>query len=178
MSTSTPQKDLIEAVKRDDVELMQDCVIAGADVQAKDSLDHTLLHFACKVGSHKIAEVLIRYHLDVNYEDTKGVTPLHYACANDNMEMVELLLNNGANIRAKDMNGWTPLHWASAKGRFDIAKRLIDAGSNVKALNSTHSTAIDLDSTGTLKEFLTQRGNAIETAPASTPSKGPNLTQW
>lgn len=177
METNAPKRSLIEAIKADDVELMQDCIIAGADIQIKDNLDHTLLHFACKVGSPNVAEALIRYQLDVNDEDIKGATPLHFACASGNTEMVELLLNNKANLRAKDMNGWTPLHWASAKGELEIAKRLIQAGASIRAVNSAHATAVDLDTTGALREFVSQQNIATPPQPEE-PNIAPSFAQW
>lgn len=58
----------------------------------------TPLHIACKVGEHRILEVLLNYvHIeDLQFEDVHGQTPLYIAVIEDHYECVKLLCERGA----------------------------------------------------------------------------------
>ena len=64
---------------------------------------------ACRIGFHKISEVLISFGADVNYEVYRS-TPLNIACFNAHPACVDVLLANGANANLSTLsNGYTPL---------------------------------------------------------------------
>ena len=75
-------------------------------------LDSGPLHYACRCGYSKLAELLLHYGADPNMEDSDMWTPLHFAAHNNQADCAELLIKHGAIIDAPDCAGWTPLRWA------------------------------------------------------------------
>ncbi|WGJ62055.1 ankyrin repeat domain-containing protein [Wolbachia endosymbiont of Frankliniella intonsa] len=64
---------------------------AGADVNAKDGLNRTALHYAALCGRKEIVEFLISKEADVNAKDSFGSTALHHAALYGRKEIVEFL---------------------------------------------------------------------------------------
>jgi ankyrin repeat protein len=83
----------------------------GADVNTKNVLGYTPLHFAAEQGHNEIVELLIANGADVNARNQWGRTPLHQA-ANGHNEIAELLITKGADVNAKIEDGGTPLDMA------------------------------------------------------------------
>lgn len=81
----------------------------GADVNATNDQDFTLLHYAAFRGQANIAKILLDKGADVNTRTKYEQTPLHRAALNGQVTMVDILLANGADVNAKDRLGETPL---------------------------------------------------------------------
>jgi len=86
----------------------------GADVNARDDMGETPLHWAarhCRVG---VVELLLAHGADPNVRNKFGETPLHltaYGCKLDCKtcpETARLLIKHGADVDAKDVFGNTP----------------------------------------------------------------------
>ena len=59
------------------VKMLKEVLAAGADVNAKDRIGRTALHFACRRGSMEHAQVLFdRDDVEIDEQTTSGVTPL------------------------------------------------------------------------------------------------------
>jgi ankyrin repeat protein len=87
----------------------------GADVNSKDGLGETPLHYAaryCRVG---VAELLLKAGADPNAKNEFNETPLHltaYGCRQNCgscPKTAELLLSYGADPSSRDVSGKTPL---------------------------------------------------------------------
>ena len=78
----------------------------GTDVNLKDDLQMTPLHYA---DTKKITELLIAKGADVDGMGVHGLTCLHYAARRGHKEIAELLIAKGANVNAKNDRGETPL---------------------------------------------------------------------
>ncbi|MGL9779767.1 MAG: ankyrin repeat domain-containing protein, partial [Wolbachia sp.] len=93
-----------------------------ANVNAKDQIGRTPLHFAAENGHKDVVEFLLSNKADVNAVNKYEWTPLHFAAGNGHKEVVEALLKvEGINVNATDQSGWTPLHWT----RIDEIKTLL-----------------------------------------------------
>ena len=53
----------------------------GASINYKDSMDQTVLFYACREGKQKCAELLLSHGLNLDDPDQYGQTPLFYAAS-------------------------------------------------------------------------------------------------
>jgi len=121
-----PPQDLavFNAVQKGDIKAVKQYLDAGGDVNAKNSVGFTPLHYAAHEGHMEIAELLITNSADVNEKVSGGRTPLHRAASLGHKEIAELLIANGADVNAKEGNGRTPLNEAARWGHNEVADLL------------------------------------------------------
>ena len=86
-----------EASKNGDLATLRFLIESGVDVDSKDDLGRTPLHYA-KNGA--VAELLVSLGADVNAKAVDDMTPLHYA---RDAKTAELLLSRGARINARNI---------------------------------------------------------------------------
>ncbi len=82
----------------------------GADPDAKDRWDWSLLHYAC--GNVDLTKLLLDRGANPNVRTVGGQTPLHFVADEGNKAVTQLLLSRGADVNAKDFDGHTPLSYA------------------------------------------------------------------
>lgn len=128
---------LFEAVEIDDVELVQELLAHGADVQAK--VDGYDILSAAVLAPHKqntnieMIKLLLRAGANPNQSSENGRTALYWAVYGNENELVRLLLNSGA-IEAQHEDGYTSLHASAESGNQEIVELLLGAGGK-SALN-------------------------------------------
>ena len=122
-------------------------VSKGANVNAKDIIGRTPLHWAVVKRRVDVAKFLVSKGADVNARDNNGQTPIINAMgtffsdygADGNIkdgseklriELALLLVSNGADVNAKDKDGRTPLHYARL---VDVAEFLVSNGADINA---------------------------------------------
>jgi ankyrin repeat protein len=120
------------AAYRDDAEMAQMLIRAGADVKASTRLRGlTPLFLAAQGGYAPVIDLLLKAGADANAVNDTGTTPLMLAAASGNSGAVKLLLERGAQVNARESTwGETPLMFASAYGRVEVAKLLIACGAD------------------------------------------------
>lgn len=64
---------------------------SGADVNAKDMLKMTALHWATEHGHRAVAELLVKYSADTHSMSKFDKTPFHIAVDKGNTELMLLL---------------------------------------------------------------------------------------
>ena len=96
------------AAKRDDLSLLKSKISDGFDVNKKDFMQATPLHWAAAYGNNKSIEILLSNGANASSTDGKGSTPLHWASFMARPKSVELLINNNANPSIKNTDGSTP----------------------------------------------------------------------
>jgi ankyrin repeat protein len=106
---------LHKAIEQDDLEGVRRLVESGDDVDARDEVECTPLHWAGAWGRIKAAELLLEHNADPDARDRLGQTPLHKAADYGHLGAIELFLDRGADINARDEINATPLYWASTK---------------------------------------------------------------
>jgi ankyrin repeat protein len=90
----------------------------GADPDAKDRWDWSLLHYAC--GNVDLTKLLLDRGANPNVRTCGGRTPLHFVADKGDKAVTQLLLGQGADVTAKDSNGRTPLSYAKDLGDNDM----------------------------------------------------------
>lgn len=133
---------LHSASKRGDTDVFERLLVAGADINARDSRDRTPLLCATDSGNLDIVEILLTLGANVNAAQKDGATALHVATKKGHSTIVEMLLEYGANIDAADKYGRTALHFASLYARIEITELLLAHGADVNAMCKGKLTAI------------------------------------
>jgi len=122
----------------------------GADVNKKDSLGRTPLHWAASRKHHKIVDALIKHGADPSITDDSGARPtgvvpepeLILAINDGNVDRVKELLESGANPNETGEEGIPPLFIVAKKYDIDplIASLLIEHGADLDStLKYSHS---------------------------------------
>lgn len=96
------QTFLMEASKESSATLVKTLLLAGADVNAKNSHGDTALFYASLEGGPKIVELLLNAGADTTVKDTDRWSALYYATyfANGDPHSMEILLNHEADKQA------------------------------------------------------------------------------
>lgn len=103
---------LMHAAAHGAVRCMEALILAGSNVNAKDSDGETAIFYA--VGNQQIdaVDMLVRFGAGVNEQSYLGRTPLMYSAAMQNCEMVEHLISLSAFVDKRDNGGFTALSYA------------------------------------------------------------------
>lgn len=123
------------AVERDDVELTDVLIRAGAHVTARTREGVTPLQLAAMNGSAPIIDRLLKAGADPNAALTpSGDTALMMAARTGKSDAIRVLVEAGAGVNTTETwGGTTALMWAVSEGHSEAAKMLIDAGADVNA---------------------------------------------
>uniref|UniRef100_A0ABD2X5P7 PRANC domain-containing protein n=1 Tax=Trichogramma kaykai TaxID=54128 RepID=A0ABD2X5P7_9HYME len=120
-------------------------------VDARDKLGWTPLHFASHNGHSKLVESLLRRGADPNSADEKGSTPLHNICSreqDDNLaeKFFEICeeLQQKIQVDARDKLGDTPLHLALKKEHRTLVESLLRHGVNPNLADAEGLTPLHL----------------------------------
>jgi ankyrin repeat protein len=103
-SGKTTEKD----GRRCGTDIVQYLLQAGVNLDARDELGRTPLHWACVTGNEELVKVLLTTRFGggsprarTNVVDARMKTPLHFAASHNRGHLVELLVRHGADIHAK-----------------------------------------------------------------------------
>lgn len=114
-SPAITNEDFIALCKSADGTKIEEAIINGGDVNAKDKSGFTALIWAAKEGRDNVVELLLKYNADINARNNKGVTALMWASSRGNTKTTKVLLDHSAEVDIKDNKGWTALRWAKSK---------------------------------------------------------------
>lgn len=122
------------AVQRDDSNLVDQLIKAGADVNAKNDYGSTPMSEAALNGDVAVIEKLLKAGADVESPNADGQTALMVVARSSNVAAAKMLLSHGANVNAVEK--WrqqTALMWAAAENQPAMVKVLVEAGADVNA---------------------------------------------
>ncbi|MDF3022802.1 MAG: delta-latroinsectotoxin-Lt1a-like [Alphaproteobacteria bacterium] len=142
----SPDKQLLDAVEKGDIEAARDALTAGASIDARDELQTTPLMIAVFAKNAAMVHFLLANKADVLAErSSEGA--LHLAARADVPEITETLLHHGAGAHlmlATKNNKMTPLHIAAMTGSEDAARQLMQAGAAVNYRGENYMSAVDV----------------------------------
>ena len=133
------------AVTTSDVKRIRVLVSLGANVNARDSMNLTPLHWAASVGARAdIVELLINEGAIVDARDVFEETPLHrHALRKENsIESAQKLIARGASINAVNISGKSVLHLALMYHNSKSVKMLISHSVNIDAKDNGGCTPL------------------------------------
>ena len=116
-----PLPNLHMAAVQGDVEVVQQHVEAGSDLDALDAYGSTALNVAITFGHTAVAQTLIKGGADLEIADAYGSGPLHLAALFGRAETATALIQAGANKYALTNNGATPFDVAAVPFDKDTA---------------------------------------------------------
>jgi ankyrin repeat protein len=142
------------AAYRDDLEMADVLIAAGADIKLANREGATPLYLASLHGSAPMIEKLVKAGADPNALGPEGETPLMLAARTGNLAAIKVLLDQHADVNAKDkLRGTTALMWAAEQSHPEAVKLLIARGAMVGA-----QTEIDTrNARNNLANTVTQR---------------------
>jgi ankyrin repeat protein len=151
------------AAMKDDAELAQTLLYAGANVRAATRIGgYTPLILAAQHGHADVIAPLIAANADVNAKTMNGTTPLMLAAASGSVDAVKLLLDKGADVNAKEsVRGMNAAMFAAASNRAAVVSLLAKRGADLKAT----STVVDLNGLDRKKMGDILFGNPAPPAP-------------
>jgi uncharacterized protein len=123
------------AVERDDLDLADQLIRAGARVASRTREGVTPLQLAATNGSAAMIDRLLKAGADPNAAlTTAGDSALMMAARTGKTDAIRVLVEANANVNAQEKwGGTTPLMWAVSEGHADAARLLIEAGADVNA---------------------------------------------
>jgi hypothetical protein len=101
--------------KNVELSFLEHLIQKGADVNHKDKIGLTSLHYIPiygNIGNGDVVIILIDKGADVNARDITGATPLMTAARYNSLPMTKLLLERGADVNATDIKNKNALSYA------------------------------------------------------------------
>src|SRR5690348_1760168 len=138
VDVNAPQADGATAIQwaayRNNLEMADLLIKAGANVKAANRDGATPLSLAAENGSAAMIEKLIEGGADPNERRPNGETALMMAARNGNVPALKVLLDHKADVNAKEnLRGTTALMWAAEQSHPDAVKVLIEHGADLRA---------------------------------------------
>jgi hypothetical protein len=124
VSVNPPSMDIYSASLMGNLEVVQQHIQSGTDLNKKDPYGSTPLIIAATFGKTGVARELIDAGADLNITNNDGATALHSAAFLCRKEIVQNLLDQGADKSIKNNFGSTALETVS--GPFEQVKPIYD----------------------------------------------------
>jgi ankyrin repeat protein len=127
------------AIYRDNVQLVQRLVKAGADVKAANEFGSTPMGEAAVVGNAAVIDALLNAGADVESRGADGQTALMVVARSGNVAAAETLIKHGADVNARET--WreqTALMWAAAQNQPGMVKLLVKHGAELDARSAVN----------------------------------------
>ena len=161
------------AAQRDNLEIANLLITAGAKPDAVSRYKITPLALACTNGSAALIERLLKAGVDANSTSEEGQTALMTASLTGNADAVKMLLSHGANVNlVEPRQGQTALMWAASEGRTAATAMLVEFGAEVKSKSKGGFTpflfAVRNGHIETAKVLLDHGANINDVAPDGT----------
>ena len=143
-TVSIPKIDLHAAVVTGNIEVIQQHIKAGSDVNVLEpSRESTPLITAAFLGKAEIAKILIDAGADLDYQNVDGSTALLTAAVFGRTEAAKILIDAGTDVNIQNNEGATALHSAAFFCHEEIVKALLAKGADKTLKNKYGQTALE-----------------------------------
>ncbi|GIY74195.1 ankyrin-3 [Caerostris darwini] len=158
------QQKLFIALEDGNMQQVEDCIRAGADILGRDLHNACCLHFSAKAPSAKAIEFILEQGLSVNSKDNDGQIALHVAARFNRLKTVKHLVEvKHVSLNDRDVNGKTPLFIAVENDCREVVEYLLQHGANALIKNAIGvlplHTAIRLNFVDVVKILLEKETN-------------------
>lgn len=136
---------LINAIKTQSLEAMEDALAFGVSANATDFTGRPVLELAARTGNLALVKRLVEAGAIVDAVDEIGFSALMEAARDGHIEVVQYLLEQGADAnRRSNANALflTPMHVAGLSDNAEIVKLLADAGASIDPLGREDGTPL------------------------------------
>ena len=133
---------LFNAIEWDEIDLLNELISKGYDLNEKNEKGLSPSHYAIKKGKIELIPLLILNGADIDSKDDNGQTPLIYACIFNQISVIEILISVECNIFEKNNQGIDALHYSSKYGCLDIAELLIKEGFDINTKDNYGKTPL------------------------------------
>ena len=116
---------LIYSLQNQKYEVAMILIEEGADLDLKDNLGWTALHYAARDGSNEVVDLLLVGSANPNLQSKDGYTPLMLASFNNNFKICISLIENGANSQLQDNSGNNAMDFAIENGYSSLYNYLL-----------------------------------------------------
>ncbi|XP_022364001.1 2-5A-dependent ribonuclease isoform X1 [Enhydra lutris kenyoni] len=128
---------LLKAVKEGNIELLQQLLEGGAEVNFQDEWGWSPLHNAVQCCQEDMVNLLLHYGADPCLKKKNEATPFIIAGIVGNVELLKLFLSKGADVNECDANGFTAFMEAAVHGEEEALKFLYENGAEVNLSRKT-----------------------------------------
>jgi len=141
MADETGQMPLHHAVAQGHLQMINELLSCGADIEATNHDGDTPLHHGISEGNAEVVRLLLDKRADLHAKEKfVGGTPLHHAALHGRLDVVKVLLQRKPNLEAENRKGQTPLHVAALYSQLETAHLLLGCGANAKAIDAQGNT--------------------------------------
>jgi len=115
---------LIMATYMQQLDITNELLDQGANVNRQDMVGNTALMGVCFKGHTGLAQTLLDHGAEINLKNSNGATALIYAASFGHSEIVQLLLDADADATIKDLSGNTAYTHAQTNNHNQIVDLL------------------------------------------------------
>ncbi|XP_048418967.1 ankyrin repeat and death domain-containing protein 1A isoform X1 [Stegostoma tigrinum] len=120
------EQDFHDAAKGNDVITMEMLLKKGVNINAKNSIDRTALHWAVGAGHEEAVKFLLDHNASVDDQDSFGMNALLLAAWFGHLRILRTLVNVGAKLSCENKNGLNLLHCAARRGHIKILEFIME----------------------------------------------------
>ncbi|XP_051942126.1 kinase D-interacting substrate of 220 kDa B isoform X1 [Hippocampus zosterae] len=136
------QTPLMVAAEQGSLEIVQELIRRGANVNCDDVDCWTALMSASKEGHIQIVRELLDNDANVEHRDMGGWTALMWAAYKGRTDVAQLLLSKGANPNITGQYSVYPIIWAAGRGHAEIVHLLLQHGAKVNCSDKYGTTPL------------------------------------
>jgi len=134
---------LMHAVETSTVEMVENLIKYGSNVDVADSSGTTPLIYSIKTNKQDIASVLIKKSRNINMKDQHGRSAIHYAAKKGNENIFKQVVAAGGDLKLVDKSGENALFHALAGRNKRIINSLIESKQiDLAQINNKGETAV------------------------------------
>ncbi|XP_051242025.1 kinase D-interacting substrate of 220 kDa B isoform X5 [Dicentrarchus labrax] len=136
------QTPLMVATEQGNLEIVQELIRRGANVNLDDVDCWTALISAAKEGHIEVVRELLENNANLEHRDMGGWTAVMWAAYKGRTDVAQLLLEKGANPNITGQYSVYPIIWAAGRGHAEIVHLLLQHGAKVNCSDKYGTTPL------------------------------------